>query len=46
MFLVKLPAEPDLLLAMRSLQLKVGISEHVLLLKPQGLDGFPELCRV
>ena len=46
MFLVKFSAEPDLLLAMGSLQLKVGVSEHVLLLKSQGLDGFPELCRV
>jgi hypothetical protein len=46
MFLVKFPTEADLLLAMRSLQLKVGISEHVLLLKSPGLDGFPELGRV
>jgi hypothetical protein len=46
MFLVKLPAESDLLLAMRSLQLKVGVSEHVFLLKSHGLDGFPELGRV
>ena len=46
MFPVKLPAEADLLLAMGSFQLKVGISEHVLLLKAHGLYGFPELCGV
>jgi hypothetical protein len=46
MFSVKLPAEPDLFLAVRSLQLKVGISEHVLLLEAHGFNGFPELCGV